>query len=190
MTRLPGSTACLAACAALVLFLQPIEATTVVALDDAALTRGARTIIHGDVISKESFVAAQGGRIYTEYRFAVREVLKGAADADGTVTFREWGGEVGGTHYMIPGLHGYGLGEEVVTFLGTADPRTGVGFTYGLAQGKFNVTRDAATGKAVVTRNLHELNLLPRPGGAAPASQGEGGELEAFKAKIRAEVRK
>ncbi len=185
-----------AALAAILFVVRPSAATTVVALDDGELARGSRTVLHGDVVSKQSFVAAQGGRIFTEYRFAVRDLVKGAANADGTVVFREWGGEAGGVRYWVPGVAGYEVGEEVVAFLGDADPRTGVGFTYGLAQGKFKVERDAASGRAVVRRDLSSLKLEPRPGDdrAAPPPEGaeppRGRDLGAFKAKLRAELAK
>lgn len=182
-----------AAVAALLLPLRPLQATTVVALGDAELARGARTIVHGDVVARRSVLAAEGGRIYTEYRFAVRELLKGAAEGDGTVVFREWGGEVGGVRYWIPGVQGYEPGEEVVAFLGAPDPRTGVGFTVGLAQGKFSVARDRATGKAEVRRALEQLEIVPRPGAApqaTPATPGGPRELGGFLAKIRAELAK
>src|SRR5262245_30826548 len=100
----------------------PIFATTVVLLDEPQLVAGAERIVHGDVVSKRSFVAAEGGRIYTEYRFQPREMLKGAAEGDGMVTFREWGGEVNGLHYYVPGVGEFRTGDEVVAFLGPQDP--------------------------------------------------------------------
>jgi hypothetical protein len=193
MTRLQRLLTCTGLGVTLLLAVRSSDATTVVALSDAELACGAKTVLHGDVVSRESFVTATGGRIYTEYRFAVRDLLKGAAESDGTVVFREWGGEVGGTHYWLPGVSGYKLGEEVVAFLGDADPRTGVGLTYGLAQGKFVVQRDAKTGKAEVRRDLSGLKLVdgdrqtPAP---EPPDEGAGRELESFKAKIRTEAAK
>jgi hypothetical protein len=172
---------------------RPVDATTVVALDDAALARGARTIVHGDVVSKESFVAAEGGRIYTEYRFAVRDLLKGRADADGTVVFREWGGEVGGTRYWIPGVNGYQLGEEVLTFLGEPDAGSGIGLTFGLAQGKFSVRREAGSGRALLTRDLGDLSTVEPRGDTRvppPVPPPDVRDLEGFKTKIRAELAK
>src|SRR5438067_5934285 len=125
----------LAALGALALLATPILATTCVLLDESELALRAKTILHGDVASRACFVT-EGGRIYTEYRFKPRDLLKGAAEADGLVTFREWGGDANGIHYWLPGVGDFHEGDEVVAFLGEADPRTGVGFTTGLAQGK------------------------------------------------------
>jgi hypothetical protein len=188
MIRHPRWLLSVAAIAATLLPLRALEATTVVALADGDLARVARTIVHGDVVAKRSFVAAEGGRIYTEYRFAARELLKGSGNGDGTVTFREWGGEVGGVRYWIPGLQGYEVGEEVVAFLGAPDARTGVGFTVGLGQGKFTVEREHATGRAKVRRSLEQLDVVGRPG--VPSAQSAPRELDGFLATIRAEVAK
>jgi hypothetical protein len=200
MTRLCRTLIAAAAGAALLILIQPLAtATTVVALSDADLVHGAKTIVHADVLEKHSVQLQGSGRIYTEYRFHVKDLLKGAAAGDGTVVFREWGGEVNGVHYWIPGVNGYEPGEEVVTFLGEQDARTGVGFTFGLAQGKFRVER-AEGGKVRLTRRLGSLEVVPQgaplapiaPPGAAgkpPAAEPER-ELDTFKAFIRAEVRK
>ena len=166
----------------------PLFATTVVLLDESQLVSGAERIVHGDVVSKRSYVAAVGGRIYTEYRFQPREMLKGAADGDGFVTFREWGGEVNGLHYYIPGVGEFRTGEEVVAFLGEADPRTGVGFTTGLSQGKFRVAREGGTAR--VRRDVTGARLLDRTGAEAPTPPADAGDLDAFKAAIKAQVGK
>jgi hypothetical protein len=196
MLRLRRTLVAAAALAAVLLTTAPpgARATTVVALSDADLARGARTIVHADVAEKRSFLHAPSGRIFTEYRFALRELLKGEESARGSVVFREWGGEVGGVRYWIPGVDGYEPGEEVVAFLGEEDARTGVGFTFGLAQGKFRVERDAASGEARLTRRLGALELLPPPtppGAAAPlAPRDAARDLDLFKTFVRAEVRK
>jgi hypothetical protein len=168
----------------------PILATTVVLLDESELVARAQTIVHGDVVSKRFVASGEGGRIYTEYHFLPRELLKGAAGPDGTVVFREWGGEINGIHYWLPGVGEFQTGDEVVAFLGAPDPRTGIGFTTGLAQGKFTVTRGA--GGASVRRDLGHLVLLDRPGGAqvAGAPAGDQRDLEAFKAMIREMLKK
>jgi hypothetical protein len=183
----PRTLAALAAIAAIALVARPISATTVVALDDDALVHLSARIVHGDVVSKTCQVAAEGGRIYTEYRFRPREMLKGTADADGLVTFREWGGAVGAIHYWIPGLGEFRQGEEVLAFLGTPDAQTGVGFTTGLSQGKYHVTRDAQGG-ARVRRDLGELRLVNAAGADSGAPGRSEGDLERFKAEIRARV--
>lgn len=170
------------------LLAAPLSATTVVLLGEDELVAAARAIVHGDVVSKRTAVAARGGRIYTEYRFRPREVLKGATDPDGTITFREWGGEANGIRYYIPGVGEFAEGDEVVAFLGEADSATGVGFTVGLSQGKFRVVREG--GEARVRRDLARARLFSRETGeevAPPPAEDERG-LEAFKMAIRARL--
>jgi hypothetical protein len=166
----------------------PLSATTMVFLTEDDLVDRARTIVHGDVVSKRCALAPEGGRIYTEYVFRAREVLKGTAAPDGTVVFREWGGEVNGVRYAIPGVGEFAQGEEVVAFLGAPDPRTGVGFTTGLSLGKFRVVRDRA-GAARVRRTVAGMTLLDRSSGnELPPPTGEERDLSAFKTAIRARL--
>ena len=176
----------LAAAAALALAVR-LGATTVVALGDDELVALSRVIVHGDVVGKESRLAAEGGRIYTEYRFRVRELMKGEAGSDQTIAFREWGGRVGNVHYWLPGVGEFALGEEVVAFLGEPDARTGIGFTTGLAQGKFRVLRPA-DGTPRVRRELGVLRLIDRGGTEVQAEQADERDLEAFKTSIRRRI--
>ena len=171
---------------------RPVPATTVVALDDAQLVRLAKTIVHADVIGKQSYVAGPSGRIYTEYAFRPREVLKGEAGKDGLVIFREWGGEVNGIHYWLPGVGAFSEGEEFIGFLGEADPQNGVSFTTGLAQGKFHIDRDAQ-GNARAVRNMGELHLVdPKTGQVEDGAprRAVSVDLSALKEMIRTNLAK
>ncbi|RME73945.1 MAG: hypothetical protein D6776_06125, partial [Planctomycetota bacterium] len=76
--------------------------TEALALDEAALVARSEAIVHGRVRARRCR-RLPDGRIYTEYAIEVFEALKGAGRPGTTVTFREWGGEVDGIHYWIPG---------------------------------------------------------------------------------------
>lgn len=141
------------------------QGTSVVELDDAQLVERSTTILHGDVTHKNVRVVAETGAYYTEYVFAVRELIKGDQPTTTEVVFREWGGEMGGLRYWLPGTGKFNVGDEVVVFLGKTDPRTGIGFTTGLAQGKFRVEHDGASSTATAVRELGELRLVDQKTG-------------------------
>lgn len=168
----------------------PAGATTVLRLADEALVDQADRIVHGRVIAKVVH-ALPDRTCYTEYRIRVTEVLKGDAPAApaAELTFREWGGKTdAGWGYWIPGTGELDLDQEVVVFLGRPDPATGVGFTTGLAQGKFQVRRKAGR-EAEVLRDLEGLELLDDDGRpVAPRAAPERRRLEDLKRRVRARV--
>ncbi|GIW71017.1 MAG: hypothetical protein KatS3mg102_0559 [Planctomycetota bacterium] len=178
---------CGALLGAVLLVAAPAAATTVVLLDDDALVARAVAIVHGDVVGKRC-ARTPDGRIFTEYRFAIREMLKGEAPPSGVVSFREWGGELDGLRYWIPGTGRFEIGDEVIVFLGATDATTAVGFTTGLAQGKFRVVRNARGARAI--RQLGTLVTIDEESGE-PVAHAERDEhdLEALLARIRARVR-
>jgi hypothetical protein len=160
------------------------HSTTVLWLDDDALIDHADQIVHGEVTSATSHWDPVSGRVYTAYTFRSFEVLKGAADQDGEVTFREWGGEIDGVRYLIPGAGRFRPGQEVLAFLGTVDPHTGVGFTAGLAQGKFSVERAGSRARAV--RSLTSLVTVEADGATHhPHAGGDERELGTWLCRIR-----
>lgn len=179
---------------ALFMFALPAGATTVVRLDDGTLIDSAAKVVHGVVVEKTPHALPDGRRFYTEYRIRVSEMLKGEADeedAEGVreVVFREWGARMpDGRGYWIPGCGSFEVGEEVLVFLGEPDPRTRIGFTTGLAQGKFHILRE--DGEAKATRKLGSSAEVTELGadGKPKEPEVEIRDLEALKRKVRERV--
>lgn len=168
----------------------PAAASTVVLLDDQGLADEAARVVHGEVVSVRPGLARDGVRIYTDVTIRATEMLKGQADGSGLVTFRHWGGELGGRRYVIPGAAELRLGDEVVAFLGDEVGADRAGFTVGLAQGLFHVVRDPATGAASVHRRFGGLNVVDRGTGrpvAVPLREA-GRDLGEFLTEMRRRV--
>jgi len=161
-------------------------ATTVVQLSDSALADSAVRIVHGVVTDRTAHALPDRTGYYTEYRLRVTEALKGVAKGTREVVFREWGARMPtGEGYWIPGTGELKIGEEVVVFLGAIDTKTQVGFTTGLAQGKFHVRTEG--GQKVATRSFKGLSLLD-PDGAPADPDARSRKLVDLKRQIRARL--
>lgn len=151
----------------------PAGATQMRHLDTRALVRGSSDIVVGTVDAVRSYWNAEHTRILTDVTVRVGESLKGAPGA--TLTLTQVGGEVDGMRYDIEGSPRFTAGEEALLFV-WRDAR-GRAQVNGLAQGKFDIRRDPATGAAHVQRSLpgfgvrdvRTLSLVPA-GEEAPGS--------------------
>lgn len=166
------------------------HATTVVALDDAALVDASERIVHGKVLERTSS-RLDDGRVVTTYRIQVREWLKGEDDGGGAaLVFREWGGTLAdGSGTWIPGAGSFEVGEEVLVFLAPRGDE-GVGFTTGLAQGKFHV-RPGPDGAKRASRSLGRLSLVDASGRPVEgADDKDARDLTELKRKVKERVRR
>jgi hypothetical protein len=168
------------------------HSSTVVFFTHQELAEKAESIVHGVCIDKQSYMHEDGYRVVTEYRFQVHEMLKGTANGSEFV-FRQFGGVVGNIGYYVPGAATFTPNEEVLTFVGKPGRRSGCAFTVGLAQGKFSVRRDGATGRKILFRKLSGLRVRA-PGSSDPmdtaALKGKKLFLDDFLVKIRGYVKK
>jgi len=147
-------------------------ATTMAQLDTRALTLQSSDIVIGTVEQVHSYWNPAHTRILTDVTVAVSRSLVGEA-AD-RITLTQYGGEVDGVRVSVPGCPSFRTGEEALLFV-WRDPR-GVAQVNGLAQGKFDIARDAATGEMLVQRRtpgfaVRDVKTLGRvaQGQAAPA---------------------
>jgi hypothetical protein len=129
------------------------HATQVHHLDTRALAIGSNDIVVGRIAGTRSYWNDARTKIFTDVRVEVTESVKGAGP--GTLTLTQLGGEVDGVRYTIPGCPAFRPGEEALLFV-WRDP-LGRLQVNGLAQGKFEITRDAATGVRTVQRSMPGL---------------------------------
>jgi hypothetical protein len=141
--RFPLVIACLCS-----LIASAANATQVVHLDTRALTHESSDIVIGTVTAQKSYWNAAHTRILTDVIISVSQSLKGAPA--GEITLTQLGGEVDGMRYSVPGSPTFRVGEEALVFAWR--DTNGRPQVDGLAQGKFEIQHDAATGARVVQR--------------------------------------
>jgi hypothetical protein len=125
-------------------------ATSLVHLDTRALTLESPEIVIGEVERVRSYWNASRTKILTDVEVRVTRALKGGA-AD-RLTLTQLGGVVDGARYTVPGCPVFEPGEEALLFV-WRDP-AGRAQVNGLAQGKFDIRRDRASGERFVQRAI------------------------------------
>ena len=118
----------------------PISGTSLVHLDTRALTLESPDIVVGEVERVRSYWNDAHTRILTDVEVRVTRALKGGETAHLTLT--QLGGEVDGARYTVPGAPLFAVGEEALLFVWR--DRGGRAQVNGLAQGKFDIRRDAS----------------------------------------------
>jgi len=144
-------------------------ATTVFHLDTPALVEGSSDIVIGHVDALRSYMSPDHRHILTEVTVTVADRLKGD-DATQQVTLVQLGGEVDGMRYTVPGSPLFKPGEEALLFIWRDE--SGRAQVNGLAQGKFDITRDSATGERLIQRTLPGL-AVKNPRTLALAAKGQ-----------------
>lgn len=131
-----------------------VHATTLLALDVPALTKGSSVVARATVISVDARWTKDGGRIMTDAVLEVTEPWKGAPSKQ--VTVMQPGGVVGDVGQLVHGTAKFKVGEDVVVFL---EPRGDRFLLTGMLQGKFKVER-STDGKAVFARQELEGDAM------------------------------
>ncbi len=117
-------------------------------LDTVSLTRESSDIVIGTVEATNARWSDDHRRIFTDIDVHVSRSIKGGGGDHLTLT--QLGGELDGIKVSVPGGPLFQRGEEALVFV-WRDPR-GQAQVSGLAQGKFDIVRDARTGVASVQR--------------------------------------
>lgn len=159
------------------------SATTLLAMDVAALTKSSEVVVRGYVLKVEPRWTTDRSRIITDATIEISETWKGATGAK-TLVAMQPGGEIGEIGQRVEGVASFEPGEEVVLFL---EPR-GDRFTVtGMAQGKFRLER-SSDGKVTFARpeRAGEAVLLD-PVTRQPVARAERVlTVEQLKAQVRA----
>lgn len=165
----------------------PAGATTLLRTDVAELSSTSDTIVQGTVRRVQSRWSGDRRRIVTDVEIQVTDTLKG--QPGGTVVVTQPGGRVGDIGQVVHGLASFSPGEEVVVFL---DKRGASSFQVsGMAQGKFQVRRDA-DGKTVlaVPESTGDALLLDPATRQPTASAMKTVPLTELKASVRTALEK
>jgi hypothetical protein len=142
----------------------PLRATHLRPLSIEQLAQKSHLILHGTVLSK-SCQRDPEGRIYTKVELQITESWKGSKDRFVLV---HGGGVLGNESSEAVGQESYEVGEEVVAFV--VLNQRGEGVTLGLAQGKFRIWVDPASGEKMAHNPFH--GHAPQTDGAkAPTSK-------------------
>lgn len=136
-------------CMALTLTVSCLYALTVLPLSDEQLVGKSEIIMVGRVLSANYVIDAKDKRPYTMIHVRVSEYLKGKS-AERDLTLKTLGGVSGKLGMVIPGAADFNRNEEVMLFLERRDD--GSLFPVGLVLGKYNIYRDAESGRKVVLR--------------------------------------
>ena len=146
----------------------PVRAGTAVELDVAGLV-GAADLAFEARVHAVLGARDHAGRIDTEYLLAVERTFWG--EDLPTRTIRLPGGELDGRGMVVPGLPGLAPGEHVVLML-SAELPGGARVPVGLAQGKYRVVADPATGRKLALRGQDGLATIASGAGAACPADG------------------
>ncbi|HEY5616795.1 MAG TPA: hypothetical protein VIK60_02565 [Vicinamibacterales bacterium] len=127
---------------------RPASATVLLPADFTTVVTEAGMIVHGRVIHTSSALTGPQRAIESLVTVQVIEALKGSPSAGANVTFCVPNGQVGRYRRVVVGAPEFAQGDEVVVFLRVRGPA--IPTLFGLSQGVYRVTRDAAA-RAIVT---------------------------------------
>lgn len=160
-----------------ILCIAGASATVLLPADFTTVVTESGLIVHGRVMRVDSHLVGPQRAIESVVTLAVIRSFKG--DAAGTVSFRVPNGQVGRYRRVLVGAPEFAEGDEVVVFLqGRAPAMPSV---FGLNQGLYRVTRDAAARTMV---------MPPRMGaGEGRVVRGDPGRvpvpIDAFAREVR-----
>jgi hypothetical protein len=156
---------------ATILAATPASASQVLHQTLRDLTLSSSDVVVGRVEETSTHWDAAHTRIVTDITVTVSESLKGAPGE--RLVLSQLGGDLDGFRYSVPGSPLFRTGEEALLFV-WRDAR-GRAQVNGLAQGKFDIRTDAATGVKSVQRAVEGMQVrdvralaLVRPGEAVP----------------------
>ena len=155
--------------------------TSSLSLEQMVATAG--FIFSGKVLNVRSERDAATGFIVTYATVAVQDAVRSVTGS--RFTFKQYGGSYNGLNVFVADMSYFSVGEEVVAFL---YPVSALGLTspVGVAEGKWTIQRDPATGKKFVAANsLSAKMLAPYAASATDTKTARRMEYEPFIKLIR-----
>lgn len=166
-------------CLLLCSVIKTTPASTAIIPTDEEMVIESRAIITGKVLEISTGIDSSRGLVFTYVRLRVDSVLKGRI-SESEIVLKELGGETAELGTMIFGMPKFEEGQQVFLYLNTWPDgalRVHQGFL-----GKFNVTRNASTGRLEVARQLEGENVDIMASATVNASSS--GDLDAYSARI------
>ncbi|HEY0709823.1 MAG TPA: hypothetical protein VGG33_23620 [Polyangia bacterium] len=162
------------------------RASTVLAMDLAALTAAADRIVVAEVLSVVSRWETGRKRIITSVEINVAEAWKGNVPTSRRITVVQPGGQVGDIEMKVHGLPLFREGERTVLFLKGNDRLSAV---VGFGEGLRRLTPDAS-GKGWIVSGSDRTAAVLRgaDGRLVPAGPDRAETLADLRAKVRALV--
>ena len=158
-----------------------LHATVLIPAEFREIVNGSEIIAYGRVTSTAVQWSDDRKNVDTLVTFQVGTYLKGGAGE--TIVFRVPGGTIGRYMNVLVGAPQFEAGDEVVIFLNTRGRELPA--VFGLNQGVFRVSREAATSQRFVTPPiLARGGDLPRPV-VRGAAERKPMPLEAFGAQVQ-----
>ncbi|HKW15613.1 MAG TPA: hypothetical protein VJS69_14090 [Candidatus Krumholzibacteria bacterium] len=139
--------------AGLVAAALPALATQIIQVSPQEIAKASTLVVDGKVSGVRSYWNDDHSKIFTETTVAVNATHKGANAS--TVRVMTLGGVVGNVRQTVHGALAWSRGEEVLLFLepaGTTQP--GAFQVTGFSQGKYDIERDAKTGRKYVRQAM------------------------------------
>ncbi len=143
------------------------QATTLVFLDVAGLTRSSTLVVRAKVRTVAARWTKDGGRIMTDAVMDVTETWKGTPTRELVVI--QPGGEVGDVGQIVHGTVRFTPGEDVVVFL---EPRGDRYLLTGMVQGRFKVETSSDGRSTYARQELEGEALFLDPSTRRPVSPG------------------
>jgi hypothetical protein len=163
----------------------PALATQIIPLSPQEVAKSSTLVVDGKVSSVRSYWNADHTKIITETTVDVNATHKGANAS--LVRVVQLGGVVGNVRQTVYGTLAWSRGEEVLLFLEPAGaPAPGAYQITGFSQGKYDIQRDAKTGRAYVSQALPaDVNHAPSTtSGKTTAPQNGKVTLDQFLAGV------
>ncbi|HZT33907.1 MAG TPA: hypothetical protein VFA33_28715 [Bryobacteraceae bacterium] len=152
MARVPAAALALLGC------LAPLRAATLERLSLGDMIQKSTAIVRGQIGG--SYAAFRGNMIYTHVSVAVRETLKGGAQASVDVVLP--GGAVGNVRQTYSGVPQLAGGKEYVLFLWTG--KSGLTQVIGFTQGVFSLSSGAGGQSMAIQQSTSDPMVDPASG--------------------------
>jgi hypothetical protein len=162
----------------------PALATEIIQVSPQEIAKASTLVVDGKVSGVRSYWNADHSKIITETTVDVNATHKGANAS--LVRVVQLGGVVGNVRQTAYGTLAWNRGEEVLLFLepaGKAVP--GAYQITGFSQGKYQIERDASTGRAYVRQAMPaDVSNTPATTSARTSSTSEKVALDQFLGQV------